>query len=325
MRCKHDFLISECNPCLSKILKHLVKTTSSSSTALCETETKCKKCYANAFIITSNQSLAHVLRTFTSDELETECGVTINLTSSCSNGLLEIGKCKSPENKWSRIIDRENSFVTSLQIPKGCGGCYSYDVSASVALVSTLDLSLLIVTSVTALISTSTQISIPAIVDLGLSEQLPRDVCVVDDVSDTPLACFTATTFPMIDTTTATETLGGLDLNIITLVFLVFSIVVFLFGGAVGPLSFASGFFEQNLKFSDLNITGTVCLNECQRLVPTLTIRKTQFAEALLSITDLIPPLTFSFSNIKLYLSGLSIKLVRLDSCKESCQCKNKV
>ena len=325
MNCKHDFLISECNPCLSKILKHLVKTTkttSASSSESCQKKTKCKKCYANSYVRVSNQSLAPVIRTFTSDELETECGTIVNLTSSCSNGLLEIGKCKSPENKWCKIIDRENLFVTSLQVPKGCGGCYSYDISASVALVSTLDLLLDIDLAV---LSTSTQVPIPAIVDLRLSEQLPREVCVADEVSDTPTACFTEVTFPIIDTTTATTTLGGLDLNILTILFLTLSVAIFLFGSITGPFSFANALFNQNFKFSNLNITGTVCLKECQRLVPTLTIRKTQIAGALLSITDITPNVTISSSNIKLYLSGLSLKLVKLDSCKESCQCKNKV
>lgn len=323
MKCKHNLLISKCDPCLSKTLAHLIKTSSSSyssSSSSCKEEKKCKKCYANAYIITSNQSLPPVIRTFTQEELLTDCGVEVQLTSSCSNSLLEVGKCKSPENKWCRIIDRENLFVTSIQVPKGCGGCYSYDLSASVALMSELDLSVIFtIQQQTLVLSLSTQVPIPAIVDLRLSEQLPREVCVADEISETPESCFTAVTFPLLDTASATETLGGLDPNILLSLFILTG-VVNLLTGVTGIVNLNNGLFNQNFKFSNLNINGIVCLRDCQRLVPTVTIRKIDIFEIFQS--SLPANATFSFSNIKLYLSGLSLKLVRLNSCPETCQCK---
>ena len=332
MKCNHGLSITKCDPCLTRILKHLIRKDSSSSEIIYKSgKSSCKsgckktcKCYANAFITTPGQSQAPILRTLTQEELASNCGITVELTANCGNSLLQLGKCKSPQNKWCKIVDRENKFVTSVQVPKGCGGCYNFDLSASVALTGLLTFNLLGVFGtppVTTLFDFTNLVSIPATVDLRLAEQLPRQVCVADEISETPEACFTAVTFPIIDTPSATVTLAG-DLGG-TLLDVIFTII---FSVGLVDLGLTNALFRSAPAYSNLAVSGTVCLKDCQRLVPTLLIRSLTIQDIFDPLSALLPAnisiTSVNLSNIQLSLSTLSLKLVRVGDCAEDCDCK---
>ena len=307
MKCKHELTISKCDHCLTKVLTHLLKT-----------EKRRCKCYANAFIMTPSQSGATVIRTFTQEELAASDCLSIELTSVCNGSQLQLGNCQSPQDKWCKIIDRENKFVTSVQVPRECGGCYNFDLSASVGMSATINLGFPVPGAVPLLFSTD--VALPITVDLKLCEQLPREVCVADEVADTPESCFTAVTFPIIDAPCATETLSGTDLG---------NLLTVLTGLVVSAVDITSPNFSTALarknEFSNLAVSGTVCLRGCQRLVPCITIRDSAINQLLdLSVSLLSQgALTlFTFTNIRLQLSCLSLKLVRLDNCPEDCRCQ---
>ena len=297
MRCKHEKSISDCNPCLSKILTHLLKSSD---------------CYANAFI---NLPIASstVVRTFTQEEItdqQVEC-LTIPLTSSCSGSYFQLSSCKSPKDNWCKVIDQANNYITSLQVPKCCNGCYNFDLSASVALTSTFTLTVT-VTPTSPVRILSYDINLPVKATLKLSEQMPRDICVADEVSETSKACFTAVTFPIIDTPMASAVLGDNFLpSLSDIRFIILS----------SQIAFLTrNLLNQTPGFVNLSCSGTVCLKGCQRLVPTLTLSPF----IVTSIFDQIPGATFdlTFTNTKLLLSDLSLKLVKIGSCTEKCRCK---
>ena len=128
MKCKNNPKICECNSCLFKVLSYMRKNMKFQ-----------KSCYVNAFIMTPSTSSAPVIRTLTQAELTNpDACTTVPLTSTCDISLLQLGKCKAPEDKWCRFVDRGNGFITSLVVPKGCGGCYNFDLSASVGLTATI-------------------------------------------------------------------------------------------------------------------------------------------------------------------------------------------
>lgn len=277
------------------------------------------KCYANAFITLPNET-STVLRTFTQDEINSErreC-ITVPLTASCSTPLLQIGNCKSPNSAWCRIVDQGNGYITSLQIPKTCCGCYNFDLSASVALNGTFNFTLTDLSPLT-IFPLSYIVNIPCKVSLKLSEQLPRIYCVTDEVSATPEQCFTSVTFPIIDTPMATETLPD---SIITSLFSLLNA-----GIATDTLNESNTINSQPITFSNLSVAGTVCLKSCQRLVPTLTVEPINLNELLglpLTLNGNVITLQ-SLTNVKLHLASLSLKLTRIGNCKAECdQCKYK-
>ena len=304
MRCKHGKSISKCDSCSSALLKHLVKCTK-------------PKCYANAFILLPNSS-STVVRTFTQDEItdQSQC-LSVPLTTVCSGSSFQLSSCESPEDKWCKIIDQANGYITSLQVPKCCGGCYNFDLSASVALTSTFSLS---VTEVGGPIFSFTyDINLPVKASLKLSEQMSRDICVADEVADSPESCFTSVTFPIIDTPMASATLG--ESNFLP------SISDFFFIGSPIFSPIVSSVLNQTPTFVNLAVSGAVCLKGCQRLVPTLTISSFDFTAIFGIVTtlfggDIITDVTLT--NTKLLLSDLSLKLVKIGDCTQDCNCKKR-
>ena len=308
MKCKHKQHILKCDPCLSKISHHLLNQNK-----------QYNSCYVNAFINHPN-STSTTIRTFTQEEVFSnssngEC-ITIPLTSSCSGSLLQVGDCKSPENAWCKIIDQANEYITSIQVPDCCDGCYTFDLSASVALTATMTVNL--PTDSGILLTTTSFINAPVKATIRLSEQLPRDICVADEVSETPEKCFTSVTFPIIDTASATSTLSetniGLLLGIITSVLL---------AQIADSFSLLTTFSTEVPNFTNLSVSGTVCLTPCQRLVPTLTIQPINVSDlisALLQSANLAL-ISLNFTDIKLQLANLSLKLVRVCDCKKTCTC----
>lgn len=275
-----------------------------------------RKCYANAFFNLPAQSDAPVIRTFTQDELiqpSAEC-LSIPLTNSCSASLLQLGKCKSPADKWCKIVDRENKFVTSIQVPKCCGGCYNFDLSASVSLIADITLTVGFQPPITV---TSTEQPVPAVVDLKLCEQLPRQICIADEVSQTPYTCFTAETFPIIDSPQAVATLQSGAISIIDILTVLITSVT-----TNQPISIQPAPIPNNIS-----VSGLVCLKGCERIVPCLTIRNLtalQNISSILGVSFATPFIDLLFTNIRLQLHSLSLKLVRIGDCPKDCKCKLK-
>ena len=308
MRCKHEKSISKCDSCLSRLFKHLVKCAK-------------PKCYANAFILLSNSSTT-VVRTFTQEEItdQNQC-LSVPLTTVCSGSSLQLSSCESPEDKWCKIIDQANGYITSLQVPKCCGGCYNFDLSASVALTSTFSFTAIFIGGDAR--TFTYDINLPVKASLKLSEQLPRDICVADEVSDSPESCFTSVTFPIIDTPIASATLGYSNFLPNT------EDIAFLFST---NLPVIQSILNQTPTFVNLAVSGAVCLKGCQRLVPTLTISPFDISSIFDIITSLIgiiflgQPFTLevTLTNTKLQLSDLSLKLVKIGECTEDCDCKKR-
>ena len=307
MKCRHGKSISKCDPCLSKIIKYIIRKDKDS----CD-------CYANAFI-SLPVSTENVVRTFKEDEIffdgtsNTQDCVTIPLTTVCSGSSLQVGNCKSPVDNWCKVIDQANGYITSLQVPKDCCGCYNFDLSASVALTGQMNVGVAIVGA--DVINASIFVNIPVRATLKLSEQLPREVCVADEVADTPETCFTSVTFPIIDTASATENISTKSLlNPLQVIPFIVS------------TELTATLLDQQEHFTNLSVSGTVCLKSCQRLVPTLTISKLENPSSFISIFNALqnPLVSMNFTNIKLLLSDLSLKLVKLGVCKDDCSCKQK-
>ena len=300
MYCKHEKSISDCNSCLSKILSRLLKSSKF-------------KCYANAFINLPNAS-STVVRTFTQEEItgqnQDEC-LTVPLTSSCSGSYFQLSSCKSPKDNWCKVIDQANNYITSLQVPECCNGCYNFDLSASVALISTF---ILTDSQVGSTLNLTYDVNLPIKATLKLSEQLPRDICVADEISESPTECFTAVTFPIIDTPMASAVLGG---NF----FPSFTEISTIIGSSALQI-FIQNLLNQEPYFVNLSVRGTVCLKGCQRLVPTLTLFPfiDTIAFDILSESSGAQFVT-TFANTKLLLSDLSLKLVKIGDCTENCRC----
>lgn len=282
MICKHRKNLAECNSCSTTIL-----------TALHNRKKSCP-CYVNALI---NLPESSVIKTFTSEELYSlnSC-IAIPLTSTCDGTAFKLGQCQS--GGWCKVIDSGNGFITSLQVPKGCDGCYNFDLSASVAL--TGDVSVLTPGST----PTTTQMNLPTKFTLKLTEQLPRNECVADQSEQTS-SCFTSVLFPIIDTAmSSTSNLSLLEA--------VSRFVLFFLGTIEDVLS-------RDVIISNLAFSGTVCLRSCQRLVPSLSLEPIEFLS-----TIPIAGATFTTTNIKLSLFNMSLKLVRIGKCENDCDCKQK-
>ena len=294
MKCKHFKPILDCFPCYDKVLRQLIKSNKSKS-------------YANMF---TNLQSSIVVRTLTSDELFPipiaflgTC-IEVPLTSSCDDNLFKLGKCKSPSDAWCKVQDKENKFITSIQIPKCCDGCYSFDLSATVGLTGIVQVP---DPSVPTTLNSFT-LNLSANITLKLSEQVQKGNCFVE--SNLVDVCYTSLTLPILDTPKVTELNSTFleNLGIITLL------------GLVGLEGFSR---NDTIKFTNLAVSGIVCLRGCQRLVPSLTIQLFNFARLLRTIT---PGLTIpDISNVKVHLSNLSIKLVRIGECNDECEsCKKK-
>ena len=310
MRCNHNQNISKCEACYTKLFKYILDG---------NYHNQCP-CYANAFIIQPN-SISTVIRSFSQDEIfssQQEC-VVVPLTSICDGSLLKIGDCKSPSGAkggWCKIVDQANGYITSLQVPKGCCGCYNFDLSASVAMTGTQNYTIGVDQG--GVFSFSSFINIPVKATLRLSEQLPREFCVADELADTPQTCFTSVTFPIIDTAQATSTLSetGLGTSLAYIISLIFPV-----GTNINNLT------SEVTNFTSLAVSGTVCLKSCQRLVPTLTLHPINLDELTGIFSELLSLganiLDFEITNIKLSLANLSLKLARIGDCKNSCEaCK---
>ena len=303
MKCKHSKSIEQCGSCLKKVLSK------------CARGENCK-CYVNAVILQPNSS-STVIRNLTSDEItNSDACVTIPLTTSCNGALqLQLGACKSPVDSWCKIVDSGNGFITSLQVPKGCCGCYNFELSASVTVTGTFNFTLFNLQGVAFLFSIDVNLSIRA--DLKLSEQIKRETnCVTDNVSTQQDSCFTSDIFPIIGLPMATQTLSQFDIS---------SFAALIFSG--GPVVFSTA-SSQLPAFSNLSTSGLVCLKDCQRLVPTITLHPldlNRIINALIQLEiafnqpvgSLFGPLTLS--NVRLHLANLSLKLVRVGSCETEC------
>ena len=309
MKCKHNLKICKCTSCLSKVLEDMMK------------NKKFKKpCHVNAFIMTPSSSSAPVIRTLTQAEItDPSACTTIPLTSTCDISLLQLGKCQSPEGKWCRFIDRGNGFITSLVVPKGCGGCYNFDLSASVGLSGTISFAVTQIGGPT--FSSSANFPLPVTVDLKLCEQLSREICIGDEVFESGEDCFTSVTFPIIDAPCATETLPNND----------FTTRAFDIADSIlqSVLSLFENLAPLPNQFSNLNVSGIVCLKDCQRLVPCLTIRPFDIERifnvalaAVLTNPNVLLTTPITVTDIKLSLSCLSLKLFRIDDCCDECDCK---
>ena len=300
MKCKHGQSVFKCDTCLTKTLKYVLMN-----------ERKTCPCYVNAFISLPIGS-TNVIRSFTEEEVffgsgRNEC-ITIPLTSVCSGSSLRIGDCKSPENAWCKVIDQANEYITSIQVPDCCDGCYNFDLSASVALTATMTVNLRLAGG-SALFTPNIFVNIPVKATLRLSEQLLRDICVADEVSETPRTCFTSVTFPIIDTASATENISTKSLIYILDVLQILLGLNSIFRNTLLTL------LNQETHYTNISVSGNVCLKSCQRLVPTLTISQIQSPSSFINTLNEISLQTFlsiDFTNIKLLLSDLSLKLVRL-------------
>lgn len=287
MKCKHSKNLCDCSLCISKVLKYASRKS-------------CENCYANAFIAVPDSG-SIVLRTFANDELISNPCTAIPLTNTCDGTtLLQLTKCKSPSDKWCKIVDQGNGFITSLQVPKGCHGCYAFDLSASVALLG--NISIIFNADPT---NFQIGINIPGTFTLRLSEQLHREICVADEVTHENEKCFTSVLFPIPDTPMISQTRGT---------FSEFLIIPQIISTLV-----TSG-IEIDPIFESLSVSGTVCLKDCQRLVPSLTI---QIPDEVFLLQRLAgTSVAVDVTNIKLLLANLSLKLIRIGDCAEDCTCK---
>ena len=312
MKCKHGKTCSKCNKCSNtsdETSKYLIRSNSS------------LKCYTNAFILLPNAS-STVVRNFTQEEITDQLSChTVPLTSSCNGSYLQISKCKAPKDKWCKVIDQANEYITSIQVPECCQGCYNFDLSASVALTATISFTLG-ETGATPVRLVDLDINLPVKADLKLSEQLPRDVCVADEVADRPESCFTSVTFPILDTPMASAILAPPTLG-----------TLFLLPGllnAVINVPIFEGLAKQDPNFVNLSVSGLVCLKACQRLVPTLTIAPfnfdvlSQLIIRALTTFNIVPVLNIRLTNIKLRLAALSLKLVKVGDCDRDCDCRKR-
>ena len=293
MKCKHALKFSKCKKCFK--------------TGIVNISNK-DKCYANGFIVIPSQSESVNVRTFTFDEFNSLLCTNIPLTGSCDGSLFQLGKCKSPKNSWCKKVDRENGFVTYLQVPQCCGGCYYFDLSASVSITASITLTTINVSGEVDILTINT--SIPITVDLKLGEQLEREECIIDSTVQTNEKCFSSSIFPLIDTPISSVTLNGNDiLNLSTL-----------------PIS--PNIYEFPAYFSNLSTSGMICLKDCHRILPILSIRKSELDKYLTILRRIYffsqseTQVIFTVSNIQLRLANLSLSLIRLGDCEENCLCK---
>ena len=278
MKCKHSKDIETCKTCKTKLVGQLISRS-------CD-------CFANMFIRLANADTV-VIRTF-GDELLTDTCLSIPLTTTCDGTSFQLGNCSSPQGKWCKIVDRGNGFITSLQVPKGCSGCYNFDLSASVGLTAIIQLTSNFVVF---------ELSLPATFTLKLSEQLPRDDCVADEIVDDPSSCFTSTIFPIIDTATVTASYSS-----------IFGLVSELFAF---PNFIATSVALQK-KIKTLSCSGIVCLKDCQRLVPSLSIAAFDIRQlsSIIQFIGTLGPVTYN-----LHLADLSLKLNRIGDCTNCTDC----
>ena len=306
MKCKHFKSFENCGPCLKKVLSK------------CARSEACK-CYVNAVILQPNSS-STVIRNLTSDEITNQDGcLTIPLTTSCNGASqLKLGACKSPVDSWCKIVDSGNGFITSLQVPKGCCGCYNFELSASVTVTGTLSI---LFNALNLTFPINVDLNLPIRADLKLSEQIQRETnCVTDNILTQQNSCFTSETFPIIGLPMASQTLSQFDFSFLS--------QILPLADSANQLSTAS---SQPPAFSNLSVSGLVCLKDCQRLVPTITLHPfdlNRVSNILVQIELIIgvnPGVRFgptTLTNVRLHLANLSLKLVRVASCETECNSK---
>lgn len=352
MKCRHHLSLKDCDICSKLVVVKAKHHGKSSSTSECGTHKVdknycCKEAFVSAFIQTSVDTEPIIVRSFGAGELlpagtlfggVTGAGATgtatgsglctpFAITGSCDIPLLNISECQKPKNKWCRVVDRQNGFFASLQVPKCCGGCYNFELSAALVLTATFNPGVLTTLLGTLLAGVGltgatlpSEFTVPFTYDLKLAEQERRTRCIVDAVATQETGCFTANLLPIIDAPSATSS------NTNTVGVAQFQAV----NGAVA---------------------GILCLHGCERLIPAVSIRSVGITTggtfALVSdvfslagslvgllaavLAGLIPGLGIAgglssillgaITGFRLRLSNLSLKLMRLGDCPEDCDC----
>lgn len=344
MKCRHHLSIKDCDICSKVVIvkqKHHGKVTRTDECSPCKPEKKycCKEAFVSAFIQSSVDTDPIVVRTFAPAELVPE-GVTgvgvgglgsgsglglctpFAITGTCDIPLLNVSDCQKPKNKWCRVVDRQNGFFASLQVPKCCGGCYNFELSASLVLTAVINqgvLTGLLGVVLGALVGGAdfpSEFTVPFAFDLKLAEQERRTRCVVDSVASQETGCFTANLLPIIDAPSST----GSNTNTVGV-------------GTFTPVPAA--------------VAGIICLHGCERLIPAVSIRSvgnstggtfslvtdvisvlgtvlallSGVLATLLGLGGITSLLLGSLTAFKLRLANLSLKLMRLGDCPEDCDC----
>ena len=347
MKCRHHLQIKDCDIC-SKVVVVKAKHHKKSSSEECGQQVKnknycCKEAFVSAYIQTSVETEPIIVRSFAPAELLPE-GTTFGgtggtptgfgagsglctpfaITGTCDIPLLNLSECQKPKNKWCRVVDRQNGFFASLQVPKCCGGCYNFELSASLVLTATFNPGLLtsLLSAVLGLLGTDatlpSEFTVPFTYDLKLAEQECRTRCVVDSVASQETGCFTANLLPILDAPSAsasnTNTVGV---------------------GQFQPVNAA--------------VAGILCLHGCERLIPAVSLRSVgitsggnfQLVSDVLSLVgglltllltilggllpgvgaDIQTVLLGAITGFRLRLANLSLKLMRLGDCPADCDC----
>ena len=349
MKCRHHLQIKDCDICSKVVVvkaKHHIKNSDTEECPSHKTQKPycCKEAFVSAYIQTSVDTEPIVVRTFSPAELLPE-GVTFGgvtgpgvgstgfgtgsglctpfaITGSCDIPLLNISECQKPKGKWCRVVDRQNGFFASLQVPKCCGGCYNFELSASLVLTATFNAGLL--TAILGVLlgvlgpapTLPTEFAVPFTYDLKLAEQERRTRCVIDSAVSQEAGCFTATLLPIIDSPSATT-------------------------------SYTNTIGVETLQPVNAALAGIICLHGCERLIPAVSIRSVGITTggtfalvsdvltalggvlavlgdligALVPVADLATLLLGAITGFRLRLANLSLKLVRLGDCPEDCDC----
>lgn len=340
MKCKHGTSVLKCESC---VLGVLIK---------CEESIKKKSCFVNAFMCPGvctvsgctgsisgsisgcigpipfgyNAEATHLISTFTSSQLSPGTSNSILCRPLPITGTyLQLGACKSPMG-WGLGVERDQvgGPYAYLQTPKCCSGCYSFNLSASVTLTGlvgglsiSLDILGLPVISVTPGIETS----IPITFDLGLC-QVAQETQYTNrtmSLSRRTLSCIQDA--PCASTTFSPPTSLGLNLLTIDLPDIVIPpieipslppIVIppIMLPSISIPLPIPS--FTPGIHPINLSTNGIICLKDCSRLVPCITIRGVQIAQ-LISLLGIEVSLISGPFNLRVTCLSLSLKKIKHD------------
>lgn len=321
MKCKHGTSILKCESCVLGVLVR------------CEEATKKRSCFVNAFVSPGtcvagtgatgsldgsafgyDPAATHLIGTFTLDQLTAGSPTSILCKPLPITGTsLELGACRSPFG-WGLAVERDPIVgpYAYVQTPKCCSGCYSFTLSASVALtgvVGALSISLDILGLPVITVTGGTETSLAVTLDLSLCE-VKQDtqysgrtltVCKksLTHICDAPCA---STTFS--PPTTFGLTLLTIEIPLISIISIPLPLPIPTFVGGIHPIN--------------LSTSGIICLRDCAKLVPCITIRGVQ-ATQLISLLGISVSLISGPFNLRLTCLSLTLKKIKHDPVCNPC------
>lgn len=336
MKCEHGMSILKCKVCIvgglikcqevvDKISKDKLKEKSCFVTAFIEPG-PCNSSFTGAtggIVSTSafgyNPSSTNLIGTFTLDQLTSGSPTSIlcNPLPISGNGL-QLGTCRSPG--WGLAVERDTIVGTYayIQSPKCCSGCYLFDLSASVTLtgiVGSLSISLDVLGLPIITVTDGIETSLAFTFDLSLCEVKQNVQCTSRNITiqkrtltkllDAPCA---STTFS--PPSTFDLTLLTLQIPLISLIPIPIPLPIPSLVGGIHPIN--------------LSTSGIVCLNDCTKLVPCITIRGVQSTQQI-SILGISVSLISGPFNLRVTCLSLNLKKIEgnnncgnCDDC-ESC------